>query len=118
MTKSVITRSTPVTRARSMPCWPSAAWMTVWPAWPNAFESTRRSISSSSIKRIFAMDGMWRRLGRVRGDRWRRLVDDGPENTELADGRNKLVEIDGFHDVAICTQFVAFHEIVFFARGG
>ena len=44
------------------------------------------------------------------------LVDHGPEQSQCLDGFDELLEIDGFNDVGIDTEIVAFDDITFFPR--
>jgi len=48
----------------------------------------------------------------------RRFIMDCPESAQLPDDIEEGLEIDGFHDVGINTQAVAFHHVRFFARRG
>jgi hypothetical protein len=45
----------------------------------------------------------------------RGFVDDGPKYGKIFDGLGKFFEADGFDDVSVSAEFVAFNEILFFA---
>src|SRR5881394_2122555 len=48
-------------------------------------------------------------------DRW--FIEHRPEETELLDRINHLLEIDRLHDVSIGSQLITFHKVLLFARG-
>src|SRR5688572_13476750 len=48
----------------------------------------------------------------------RRLVDDGPERTELTDSINEGAKVHRLHHIGICSELVAADEILLFARRG
>ena len=83
-----------------------------------ALSSSRRMLTRGGV----AHDG-WRpssaparpeRLERAR----RRLVEDGPEDAEVLDRLEELLEADRLDDVGVHAELVAPHQIALLARGG
>src|ERR1700677_3162192 len=49
---------------------------------------------------------------------WRRLIDNCPEDSELLDGVDKLVEVDWFYYIGVHAKLIARHHISFLTRRG
>src|SRR5690606_17454121 len=52
-----------------------------------------------------------------RGRKGRWLVDQCPENSELADRRDELIEVDRLYNISVGAQLISVHQIVLLARG-
>jgi hypothetical protein len=81
----------------------------------NIFSVVRRVVPAMSTSSCIGSRVMskWKSNG-ARGN-WRRFIDQPPEHAELADSGNELFEVDGFYNICIGAEAIAFHKIVFLA---
>src|ERR1043166_4854689 len=89
-------------------CWPA-------PPWRNVESGLARFMAFGDFASFEAAAVPWRDSLARSG---RRLVQDSPENSELSDGIAELIEPDGFDDIRVSTQLVAFDEVALLAGGG
>src|SRR5439155_12266547 len=74
------------------------------------------SVSFCSLLDLHGLAGLWR-LRRIARAVRRRLVQNGPKNSELPNCVTELLEADGFDDIRVCVALVGLKQVALIARG-